>query len=311
MLALPPTPGWELRATADETGVTELIDHDGSPRKFHDLLEAAGGRYESELTPDVWNVKYQRCMDAIGRLGRDLLELEPDLLVIIGDDQEELFSSRNNPSIAISYASTVQSAKSELNGKPSAFRVGMGMDGNTYPGDVDAALHLIGELVESDFDITTVSGLEEESGFGHAFTWVLGRVLHGTPIPSVPLLLNTYYPPNQPTPRRCLELGRVLQQACESLPGNRRVAVVASGGLSHFVVNAELDEAVLEAIRTHDVKSLERLPVNLLNSGTSEIRNWITMSGASDGLTSRWTEYQPVYRTGAGTGCGLAFTLLS
>jgi hypothetical protein len=35
------------------------------------------------------------------------------------------------------------------------------------------------------------------------------------------------------------------------------------------------------------------------------------MSGASAGLESQWTEYQPVYRTAAGTGCGLAFTLLS
>jgi hypothetical protein len=313
MLALPPVPGWQLRAEADETGVTELLDQDGRPREYEALRVAAGDRYLAELVPEVWDLKYQRCMEAIARLGADLVALEPDLLVIIGDDQEEIFSSKNNPSIAISYASTVQSARSEVaaGGKPSAFRVGMGMDGFAYPGDPDAALHLIGEMVQSGFDITAVSGVDEESGFGHAFTWVLGRVLNGTPVASVPLLLNTYFPPNQPTPKRCLELGRILRQACESLPGDRRVVVVASGGLSHFVVDADLDQAVLGAIRDHDVDSLEKLPVQLLNSGTSEIRNWVTMSGASDGLTSRWTEYQPVYRTAAGTGCGLAFTLLS
>jgi hypothetical protein len=140
---------------------------------------------------------------------------------------------------------------------------------------------------------------------------VLGRLLNGTQIPSIPILLNTYFPPNQPAPERCLEFGQVLRRACESLPGNRRVIVVASGGLSHFVVDSELDECVLKAIRTHDVASLADIPTVLLNSGTSEIRNWITMSGSSEGLECEWMEYQPVYRTAAGTGCGLAFALLA
>jgi 3-O-methylgallate 3,4-dioxygenase len=130
-------------------------------------------------------------------------------------------------------------------------------------------------------------------------------------VPSIPVLLNTYYPPNQPTPKRCFELGINIREICESLPGDLRIVVIASGGLSHFVVNSELDEAVLAAIREHDAETLRGLPASTLNSGTSEIRNWIAMSGSSKGLTTRWTEYQPVYRTRAGTGCGLAFTLLS
>ena len=311
MLAVPPIPGWNRRAEADETGQTELLDHDGHPRDYAELREQVGDRFVSHLGADVWDLKYQRCMEAITRLGHDVKSLEPDLLLIIGDDQDELFSSRNNPSIAISYASSVRSAGSEDEGDGSVFRRGMGMDGTTYPADPEAALHLIRQLVETGFDIATLGGLEDKTGFGHAFTWVLGRLLDGTPIPTVPILLNTYFPPNQPTPKRCLEFGRVLRDACRSLPGNRRIVVIASGGLSHFVVNAELDQAVLEAIRTHDVSALERLPARLLNSGTSEIRNWIAMSGASEGLTCRWIEYQSAYRTAAGTGCGLAFALLS
>jgi 3-O-methylgallate 3,4-dioxygenase len=251
-------------------------------------------------------------MDAVKRLGQDIRGLRPDLLVIIGDDQDELFSSMNNPSIAVSYAPTVRSAGShDDESSGGVFRRRLGMDGEVHAADAPAALHLINELISARFDVATVGGLDGDKGFGHAFTWVLGRLLGGTSIPAIPILLNTYFPPNQPTPSRCLELGRVLQRACESLPGDRRVVVVASGGLSHFVVNAELDQEVLRAIEYHDYDSLEKLPAHLLNSGTSEIRNWIAMSGASDGLTLRWMEYQQVYRTAAGTGCGLAFALLS
>jgi hypothetical protein len=49
------------------------------------------------------------------------------------------------------------------------------------------------------------------------------------------------------------------------------------------------------------------LPAELLNSGSSEIRNWITVGGALGDLRNDFTEYYPVYRTPAGTGCGMAF----
>lgn len=312
LLALPPVPGWRTRAQADETGLTPLFDHGGKPRTFEELRDLAGDRYLPELDADIWEKKYERCQEAIRRLAHDLAALSPDLVIVVGDDQEELFSPSNNPSIAVSYASTLQSAGSDEPAPSEAtlFRKGLGMDGKLYPGDSGAALHLIEHLMDAHFDLAVVGETREDSGFGHAFTWVLSR-LFATAVPCIPILLNTYYPPNQPSPARCLEFGRVLRLACESLPGDRRVVIVASGGLSHFLVNLALDEAVLRAIEHHDGAALSALPAALLTSGTSEIRNWITMSGASVGLESQWTEYQPVYRTAAGTGCGLAFTVLS
>ena len=313
LLAVPPVPGWRLRAEADETGRTPLFDQAGKPRTYQELRDLAGDRYLSELDADIWEQKYQRCKEAINRLTYDIAALSPDLVIVVGDDQEELFSQSNNPAIAVSYASTLQSAGSDEPAQSEAtlFRKGLGMDGKLYAGDSSAALNIIEQLMDAHFDLAVVGDVREDSGFGHAFTWVLSRLFDGTPVPCIPILLNTYYPPNQPSPRRCLEFGRVLRLACESLPGSRRVLVVASGGLSHFLVNHELDEAVLRAIKDHDGAALSALPAATLTSGTSEVRNWITMSGASAGLESQWTEYQPVYRTAAGTGCGLAFTLLS
>ena len=44
-----------------------------------------------------------------------------------------------------------------------------------------------------------------------------------------------------------------------------------------------------------------------LNSGSSEIRNWIVVAGVAERLKTQWQEYVPLYRSPAGTGCGMAF----
>ena len=75
-----------------------------------------------------------------------------------------------------------------------------------------------------------------------AFGYVYNRLMTGATIPTVPVMLNTYYPPNQPTPKRCYNLGQALRGAIESWPKDIRVGILASGGLSHFVVDEELDQ---------------------------------------------------------------------
>ena len=98
-----------------------------------------------------------------------------------------------------------------------------------------------------------------------------------------------------------------MAKIIESSPSNLRVAVIASGGLSHFVVDEELDHLVLDAIASGDHSALRTIPQGALNSGSSEILNWIVAAGAAMKLPMRWKEYQPLFRTAAGTGVGAAF----
>jgi 3-O-methylgallate 3,4-dioxygenase len=93
----------------------------------------------------------------------------------------------------------------------------------------------------------------------------------------------------------------------ETWERNARIAVVASGGLSHFVIDQELDASVLRGIEQRDTELLTTLPTERLNSGTSEIRNWIAMHGATTHLSHEWTGYVPAYRSPAGTGTGCGF----
>ena len=64
---------------------------------------------------------------------------------------------------------------------------------------------------------------------------------------------------------------------------------------------------VMKALREGDADTLTSLPTHRLNSGSSEIRNWICMAGAVEHLALRHIEYIPAYRTPAGTGTGLCF----
>jgi aromatic ring-opening dioxygenase LigB subunit len=125
--------------------------------------------------------------------------------------------------------------------------------------------------------------------------------------PIVPVMLNTYYPPNQPTAARCYAFGQALRRAIESWDSAKKIAIIASGGLSHFVVDEDLDHEVLEAMRKKDGQSLGRLGQDLLQSGSSEIKNWIVAAGALESLQMNLVSYSAAYRSEAGTGCGLAF----
>jgi hypothetical protein len=128
-------------------------------------------------------------------------------------------------------------------------------------------------------------------------------------IPNVPILLNTYYPPNQVPVERCYQLGRALRETIEAWDSDKRVAIVASGGLSHFVIEEDLDEQIIDGLKNKNKEKLTSIPDIRFNSGTSEIKSWITVAGAMEqsDLEMKLVDYVPCYRTEAGTGCAMAF----
>jgi hypothetical protein len=180
-----------------------------------------------------------------------------------------------------------------------------------YPVESGLALHLTTALVDREFDPVSSDALPDGKGEGHAFAFVRKRLMDDPTLPVVPVFINTYFPPNQPTPRRCYKLGQAIREAVESYPGDARVGIVGSGGLSHFVVDEDLDRGVLDACARKDAETLQTLPRHKLNSGSSEIRMWICVAGAVEHLDFAWSRYVPGYRTPAGSGTGLGFALWS
>jgi hypothetical protein len=75
------------------------------------------------------------------------------------------------------------------------------------------------------------------------------------------------------------------------------------------VVDETMDRAILSAIEQRDEKALTSYPESRFVDGTSEIKAWIVVAGAmaDDERPMKLVDYQPVYRSPAGTGCGNAF----
>ena len=237
---------------------------------------------------------------------------------MLGDDQQEYLLDDNMPGICIYWGNEFNvPGREDAPGTGGAGLIGYSGEDRVVPAHSDLGRHLIEYLVEADFDIGSsrfldpAKGGRARGGIGHAFGYVYHRIMTGKTIPAVPIMVNTYYPPNQPTPKRCYDLGRTLRSAIEAWPGKARVGVLASGGLSHFVVDEELDEMALDGMKDKSVVKLGRLPREKMHSGNSEIRNWIAVTGATEHLDMDLVDYVPCYRSPAGTGCAMGFAIWS
>ncbi|MGH9566166.1 MAG: protocatechuate 3,4-dioxygenase, partial [Candidatus Angelobacter sp.] len=122
-------------------------------------------------------------------------------------------------------------------------------------------------------------------------------------------VLNTFYPPNQPSVARCYDFGKSLLRAIESWKSDARVALIASGGLTHFVVDEDVDNAVMDALKSRKIEGVAKLGEPIFQAGTSEIKNWVPVAGAMAdlGYEPNVIDYVPCYRSMAGTGNAMGF----
>jgi hypothetical protein len=282
---------------------------------FERLVREKAAWIARELHPDVTRARHEATQTALARLGAALAAAAPDVLVVIGDDQAEWFSPDSQPALCIYWGDVVENLPPPVERMaPSIRRAYWGYygDGTNRAFPVDAALarYLVETLThEHEFDVAHLRVQPRHSPFGHAWSFVHQRLMGERVVPIVPVLLNTYFPPNQPTPRRCYQLGRALRQAIEAWAPVRRVGIVGSGGLSHFVVDEALDRHVLDILARRDAAAVAALAPTRLETGNSEIRNWIAAAGAVEHLGMEVVDYVPSYRSEAGTGVGMAFAM--
>jgi hypothetical protein len=313
MLNTPPE-DWP-RFIERDTQRTNLLDTDGRLTSYEAQLKRAPADIDAQIAPARMQARHATVEAAMSRLGDHLREARLDCLIVVGDDQEELYHSGNMPGILVYYGDTIRNVPMAPVSNPN-----WGWKANArwheekvpreYPVDARLARHLIDALIGEEFDLAASDRVPEGEGEGHAIGFVHKRIMKEI-VPIVPVCINTYYPPNQPTPRRCYRLGQAIRRAVESYPRDIRVGVAASGGLSHFVVDEALDRGLFDLFRQKDGAAIESLPREKLNSGSSEIRNWICVAGAVEHLALEWSHYEPGYRTPAGTGTGLGFALWS
>ena len=309
-----PAEDYPKHAAIDASG-RKLIDKNGKPCTYGELLEKADPSIKQQIEPKVLEERSARCTENIARLARELAAARLDTLIIVGDDQHEQFFDDNMPAMLVYWGETIENNPLHMEEDAPAFwrkarsQFHAGDKPLQFPVDAKLGRRLIESLIDQGFDVSQSKRLAKEHGEGHAFGFVHVRMMQDKVVPIVPVALNTYFPPNQPRPRRCYELGQAIRKAVQSAPNGARVGILASGGLSHFTVDEGLDRGVLDACKNNDGEALASIPVEKLNSGSSEIRNWIAVAGAARHLKNVWQEYIPCYRSAAGTGCGMGFAL--
>lgn len=321
-----PARQWEIRARRDR--------EDGVPlwyrgrRLTYAELDAERGRpgFGTQTAMAERERRLERAHAAIGRLADALAEASPDVVVIFGNDQDEVFLDDVKPAFTIMGAAEFRNMP-RTDEQASRLPPGIALSDTGHlpddtvvvlPGHPALAEHLAGALTASAFDVAfsrrqvrADPARSQTSGMPHAYGFVYKQLFRGRPIPNVPIDTNTFYPPNQPTAGRCLAFGAAIGDAIRRWDSASRVAVVASGGLSHFVVDEEFDRDIMQAMAQDDLEQLAARGEGYFQAGSSEIKSWIAAGGAlrGAGLSGEIVEYQPLYRTPAGTGSSAAFML--
>jgi catalytic LigB subunit of aromatic ring-opening dioxygenase len=314
-----PPEEWGQRAAADRRS-RELI-YQGVGYTFEQLREARGRDFSDECAMDVWVRRYTAARAAIDELGRRIVEADLDALVVVSSDHKETFGDELLAQFAFYWGDSVQHepyTEQQLAQLPEGLAIAEVANqpsvSTTRKTHADLALHLLRETSAAGFDPAASrklpAGRWENAGIPHGWGFVYQQVLGGAyEIPVVPLFVNTFWEPNPPSAARCYDFGIALGNAVASYPENLRVGVVASGGLSHMVVDEELDRQFLDALLSDDRGFLASLRADVLRSGTSEMRSWIVAGTAANraGLIGTLVDYQPCYRSEAGTGCAMGF----
>jgi OH-DDVA oxygenase/3-O-methylgallate 3,4-dioxygenase len=310
---------WLLRVSADRKNRHpfrgQVYDFDSlvELRKDEGLAEASA-LAERER-------KAASCERSIEEMADRFAAARVDVAVIMGNDQRELFLEDITPAITVYLGDTIwdQPASEEQAARmpPGIHAAEPGHsppERREYPCLPDLGLHVCNSLVPQGWDLAVSKKLPEppghwSSGAPHSLGFIYRQIMRDEVIPNLPIIINTFFPPNQPTARRCFELGKAVGAAIRNWDKDLRVAVFGSGGMSHFVIDEAFDRMFFEALRTRDAETLCGIEDKYLQSGTSELKTWIAAAGAlfDTDLKGDVVGYEPCYRSEAGTGTANGF----
>src|SRR4051812_21522859 len=183
------------------------LHKDGRPATFDTLLAAAPSP-GVDITPQTHARRHADAMAALDRLHDVLLAAKLDVVVIVGDDQKELYHDDHMPSVLVYRGETIanvpnrttQAMDPDVAWRPdwarrASARYYEERETRHYPVHARLANHLIAGLIDREFDVATANALPDGQGEGHAFGFVHQRIMKRATIPVLPVFLNTYYPP--------------------------------------------------------------------------------------------------------------------
>jgi 2,3-dihydroxyphenylpropionate 1,2-dioxygenase len=184
------------------------------------MSHAPGALAFPETCPEAIRAKLE---DASLELGKSLAAGKPDVIFAFLDDHFENFYRNHMPSIAIGVADSHV-------GPADQWMETLRIKGKTiFPGAPDIAEHVLLSLVEDGFDVSRAGSTEY--GNNLLMPWILMN--QGITCPIIPIYINVFTPPLI-SYKRAYTLGEAVANAVDSLPADTKVALLCTGGLSHW-----------------------------------------------------------------------------
>jgi len=217
---------------------------------------------------------------AFRTLRADLEAAKPDVLIVVANDQFVNFFWNNIPTFFITIADEVKGQFTRHK-----FR---------YRNDKDLGKAIIRAGMEKGIDFSYGEHIELQ----HTQNVPLYFLLPEPKTPILPVYVNTWVDP-APSPRRCYQVGELIRDVADH--SNERVAILATGGLSHFPgsprigeIDESFDHKLLEVMRQGKGRSLIDYSVeDLLRAGDTEFLNWMVVIGAIGDAKATYTAYMP------------------
>jgi protocatechuate 4,5-dioxygenase beta chain len=259
-------------------------------------VPAIGRAIEKGLQDDPY---WKPFFDGFPPVRRWLADVRPDVMVLVSNDHGLNFFLDKMPTFAIGAAPDYPNADE-----------GWGIARlPPLPGDPALSWHLIESLVADEFDLTTCQEmfLDHASMLPMALCWPDMR----WPVRVIPVSVNTVQAP-LPSAARCYRLGQAIARAVQAWPGDERVVVMGTGGLSHQLdgeragfINKDFDLRFMDSMRTDPRWATAFGTVDLVRlAGTQgvELLNWMVARGAlPDAVRQVHANYHiPISNTAAG-----------
>ncbi len=218
---------WPHFAQVDQVRAKNYFDKAGNPTNYEALLAMAPKGLDEILLPQAMRARYERCQTGLSKLRNAVERIAPDIIVIIGDDQKEMLLEDNLPAFFVYWGKEIvnrPTTKTEAwDWYTEARRRYYEPVAKAFPVASDLGEYLVGALMEANFDVAQSTRQPEHvgEGEGHAFAFPREVLMPNKSVPVVPVCINAYYPPNQPSALRCYDFGKALG-ACREILAEER-----------------------------------------------------------------------------------------
>jgi aromatic ring-opening dioxygenase catalytic subunit (LigB family) len=207
-------------------------------------------------------------------MGHRIADARPQALVLISNEHMQNFFLNNLPTVCVGMADCYEGPIESWIKLPHRMQ----------RGDAELGVHLFSRALEDGFDPARSLDLKLD----HGTLAPLHLAGIDADLPVAPIMFNNVEPP-LPTMRRCLEWGECIGRAVRDYAGVDRVAVLATGGLSHDVgtpnmgaTDPAFDQEFLRLLGKEETDELVRFAqerASQAGNGTEEVRNWIVARG--------------------------------